>query len=463
MNGHAMPEGEPELHPDERAFPMDQAEARIAELAKLSQLDYERRRQTEAEALALRVSALDKMVANARPKTADDDDAAALETAEPWPQSVDGLALVEEIESRLRAYVVFGAHGDATVATLWIIGTYLMDVWRLWPKMMINSPTKQCGKSTLLEVLDALVSKGLIVANMRSAGVFRAIDAWQPCLLLDEADTWMKQDDELAGIINSGHSRRQARVIRVVERNGELVPVMFSTWCAMAIAGIGSQRDTIMSRSVIISLRRRLSSESAERLPFDLHERSLDLRRQLARWAEDHKITLCAMPNEPPVPCGNDRRRDNFTPLYRIARVLGGDWPDKLLAAYVTESSEDDEEPAGIMLLRDMMAIFERRRVDRLQSYELVADLSEMEERPWAEWKQGRPLTPQSISRLLRPFEIRPRNAKIGGHVLKAYHRADVSGAHARYVAAPPPEKPLPRYQIENVGEGVAGKVAGSG
>lgn len=86
-----------------------------------------------------------------------------------------------------------------------------------------------------------------------------------------------------------------------------------------------------------------------------------------------------------------------------------------------------------------------------------------MEERPWAEWKQGRPLTPQSISRLLRPFEIRPRNTKMGGHVLKAYYKVDVSGAHARYVAALPSAQPLPRYRVENIEEDVAGEVAGSG
>lgn len=81
----------------------------------------------------------------------------------------------------------------------------------------------------------------------------------------------MKQNEELAGVLNSGHTRRTAPVIRVAEVNGEDLPVAFSTWCPMAIAGIGSQRDTLMSRSIIISLRRNLPDETVTRLPFDLH------------------------------------------------------------------------------------------------------------------------------------------------------------------------------------------------
>lgn len=331
------------------------AQARIAELAKLGILEYEQAREAEAKTLKMRVSVLDQMVAAQRPKPDDEEDAAPFEDIEPWPEPVDGAVLADEICDCLKSYVVFATPGDADAAALWVVGTYLMDTWRLWPRLMITSPTKACGKSTLLETLDALVCKGLTVSNTKSAGVFRAIEAWRPTLLLDEADTWMKEDLELAGILNSGHTRRMARVIRVVEKAGEHVATIFSTWTAMAIAGIGSQRDTLMSRSIVIGLRRKLPAETVERLPFDLHDRTRAMRRQIARWTQDNTITLGALDIEPPE-CGNDRRRDNFTPLYRIAQVLGGGWPDRLAAAYaaVAANEDDADEPAGVMLLRDM-------------------------------------------------------------------------------------------------------------
>jgi hypothetical protein len=441
-------------------------ETEVARLANLAPQEYETARTGAVRSLGVRVGFLDaevqkqRLAAPAAPGEAAD--GTIIETLEPWPQPVDGASLAEEVRDTLQSYVIFGAEGDADVATLWSFGSYLMDTWRLWPRLMITSPTKQCGKSTLLEVIDAVAHRGLIISNIKSAGVFRAIEAWRPTLLMDEADTWMKADDEMAGILNSGHTRRMANVVRVQEKNGELTPVQFSTWCPMVIAGIGTQRDTLMSRSVLIGLRRKLPHERVARLPFDLHERSVRLRRQAARWAADNAITLAAMTLEPPE-CGNDRRRDNFTPLWRIAQLLGGVWPGRIDAAYQASSqAEDDDEPAGVLMLRDLMETFGTHRdATALPSSDLVIALTEMEERPWSEWRHGRPITAQTIARLMRPFGVRPGNSRVRGQVMKAYQRVDIHAAFVRYVPQPGSE-PLRRYNDEIYGK-ISNRPATSG
>ena len=410
----------------------------IAKLAELPPLNYEQIREETAKKLGVRVSALDKEVQKALPEkpAADVTEPSIIETLEAWPDNVDGASLAEEIRGCLRKYVVFSAAGDSDVAALWILGSSLMDTWRLWPRVMITSPTKACGKSTLLEVIEALAHRGLIISNTKSAGVFRAIEAWRPTLLMDEADTWMKEDAELAGILNSGHTKRTARVIRVQEIGGELKPTLFSTWCPMVIAGIGTQRDTLTSRSVVIGLRRKMAIDVVQRLPIDLHEQMTQIRRRSTRWANDHAVRLSAMTSEPPE-CGNDRRRDNFAPLWRIAEVLGGLWPDRLAAAYAVPAATDDDEPAGVMMLRDLMEIFEQNPdAKHLATSALVGELTSQEERPWSDWRNGRPITAQTISRLMKPFGVRPANAKISGRVLKAYSRRDIEEAYNRYAAA---------------------------
>ena len=45
-------------------------------------------------------------------------------------------------------------------------------------------------------------------------------------------------------------------------------------------------------------------------------------------------------------------------------------------SAYATNTIEDEDEPAGIMLLRDLAGIFEARRADRLQSATLSSRCS---------------------------------------------------------------------------------------
>jgi putative DNA primase/helicase len=416
------------------------AQAEVKRLAALTAAEYETERKTVAQRLGWRTAVLDAEVNKIRARgagdNADQDKATAIETIEIWPHPVDGASLAEEIRDRLKAHVVFGASGDADCAALWVIGSYLMETWRLWPRLLVTSPTKACGKSTLLETIDAMAHRGFIVSNASPAAIFRAIEAWKPTLLLDEADTWMKQNEELAGVLNSGHTRRTARVIRVSEVNGEHLPTAFSTWCPMAIAGIGSQRDTLMSRSVIISLRRKLPSETVTRLPYDLHGQLLRIRRQIARWASDNAVTIGAMEIEPPA-CGNDRMQDNFTPLWRIAAALGEPWPDRLAAAYATQAMVDDEdaEPAGIMMLRDIAELFASRRADRISTSEIVGELMVMEERPWADWRHGRPINAQSVAKHMKPFDVKVKVLKLDGRPARVYLRTDVEAAAARYAS----------------------------
>ena len=347
----------------------------VAALAALPPLEYERRRESAAKLLSIRVSALDKAVALQRTGIArgDEDQDAAITDPELWVDHVDGAALADHIKGELCRYVIFASEEHANAATLWILGTYSMDVWSLWPKVLISSPSKQCGKSTLLETLEAFCCRALIVSNIRAAGLFRVIEAWRPCLLIDEADRFLSQDDEANGIINAGHRRRTATVIRVEEKGGEYVPRRFSVWGAQAIAGIGRQADTLADRSVRIGLRRSLLSDKVSKLPATYFESQIDARRMAARWAADSAISLAASDIEP-ASMGNDRSQDNWTPLYRIAAALGGAWPDEAANAYAAmepvETEAEDENP-GIMLLRDMSEVFYAS--DRLKAIGSVA------------------------------------------------------------------------------------------
>ena len=198
MADDCLPDISDEMTGDSRH---DQAE--IARLASLPPLERDRELKPTAAALGVSVSALRSEVKKASAGIEGDE---VVEALEPWPDEVVGSSLAEEIRDTLRAHVVFASATDADAATLWVMGSYLMDTWRLYPRLLITSPTKACGKSTLLESLEAVVNRGLILSNAKSAGVFRAIEAWRPCLLLDEADTWMRQDEELAGILNGGSS-----------------------------------------------------------------------------------------------------------------------------------------------------------------------------------------------------------------------------------------------------------------
>ena len=399
------------------------------------------------------LSALDATVkgfrADAAPTDAPLDE--VVEIFDPWSSSVDGLAEAEGIRRALLAHVVFPSDADADAASLWIIGTFLMDVWRLWPKLLVQSPEKRCGKTTFLEVVEAYVQRGLMTANITGPSLFRCIEKWGPTLLIDEADRFLRDNEEANGIINAGHTRRTARVIRTVEMNGTHEPCVFSVWASQVIASIGSQMDTLEDRSIRIALLRRLESEPIEEIPADFFEGRKEMRQRLLRWATDNLDCIKALDIRPPS-CGNDRARNDWTPIYRIAAVLGGPWPDRISTAYSLkeQAGAEAEETTGVMVLRDVMEVFNERNVDRLQSAELVAALVEMEDRPWPEWRHGKPMTAASLARLLKPFGLKPRKLRLGGHTLNGYQRGGIEAAHIRYCPAPPSESGTPE-QINEI------------
>jgi putative DNA primase/helicase len=295
-------------------------------LAGLSTLEYDQVRTSEAESLGVRAATLDAEVKAARKAASSESN--IFPEIEPWGEIVDGEQLLNDMVSIFKRYAILPDHAPE-VAALWIVNTYVHDAGYNSPMIMITSPEKRCGKTTTLNLLQALVNKPLPAGNISPAAIYRAIEKWQPALLIDEADTFLKNNEEVAGVINSGHTKPSAFVIRCDGENNE--PKQFSTWCPKVIAGIGSQRDTLEDRSIIFPLRRKLPHEQVERLRLD-REGFDDLKRKCARWAIDN-FTKCKNSDPLPIQELEDRANDNWLPLLAIADLCnwsGGHVPNSL-------------------------------------------------------------------------------------------------------------------------------------
>ena len=146
---------------------------------------------------------------------------------EPWPEPVNGAELLGRSAASIRRHVVMSDHA-ADTAALWGLHTYLLDCFGISPRLAITSPEKGCGKTTLLDVLSRLVTRPLPTANATAAAIFRIVEMQQPTLLIDEADTFLSENGELRGILNSGHrqggrhphGRRGFRAARLLDLFG---------------------------------------------------------------------------------------------------------------------------------------------------------------------------------------------------------------------------------------------------
>lgn len=343
------------LTPAEVQFNLSKIKAKVSELAQLKTLDYEVAREAGAKALGIRVSVLDKQVQAQRPKDQEDEAQDPFEAVTPWGDDVDGADLLADIHAAILRFCVLPEH-SALLMAVWVLHAWAHEAADISPVLAFVSPEKRCGKTTALSIIGALVPKAMHNVNMTTSVLFRVIEIHAPTVLIDEADTYLGDNEELRGILNGGHNRLSAYVWRSVGDDHE--PRRFKVWAPKCIAMIGKLPDTLEDRSLVVPLRRKQSGEMVERFRADKLNEFLPLRRKAARWAADN--TFCLANVDPIVPSElNDRAQDNARAICAIADLVGGDWPQLVRASLVGIAAQPDDEPQspGVLLLRDVAEV----------------------------------------------------------------------------------------------------------
>lgn len=371
---------------DEAAFGKDTLVPAFTTLldqaADLDDVAYDRQRDQLAKELGVRKSTLDAEVGKRRQERQEDKKAFLVEPPE-WERSVDGAALLDAIIAELCRYLIMPEHAPAAVA-LWILHAHALDAFQCTPLLALLSPEKRCGKTTALGVIKQIVPRGALFSNTSSATIFRIVEKYQPTLLFDEMDTFIRDNDELRGILNSGHRRDAAFVMRM---SGD-EPKFFSTWGPKVVAMIGKLPSTLPDRAIEVSLKRKRPDERVTRFrnvrPGDLP----DLKRKCIRWARENLISLRDAALDVSVPDGlNDLAADNWEPLLTIADRAGGEWPERARRAAVALAGHGTAEDGsiGVTLLGDIRTVFEQRAPDgfgdlgmRIPSKELAESLAAM-------------------------------------------------------------------------------------
>jgi Protein of unknown function (DUF3631) len=320
------------------------------------------------------------------------------------------------------------------------VHTFAHDANDFSPILNLKSAQKPSGKTRLMQVLERMVARSLLVSGIRPAALLRLIELKAPTMLFDEVDAAMKQDRELneayRGIINSAFSRPSARfIMNVPLPGGGYEPRQFSTWAPLVLSGIGDLPDTVRDRSIQIDMVRKRKEEQVRRLRCgDGHDLAV-LAQKAARWAHDNFARLREA--EPPMPEAlNDRAADVWEPLFAIAALAGGEWLERARAAALYLSSDKDDENPGIQLLEDIRTVF---TTNQMTSQLLVEWLLALETGPWSEsGPGGKPLTQNKLARLLKPYKVAPKTIRTGPgpkETAKGYSLSQFSDLFDRYLA----------------------------
>lgn len=350
----------------------------------------------------------------------------------------DGATLLEDVHAFLRRFVAYPSDESNIAHALWVAHAHLMEAWESTPRLAFLSPEPESGKTRALEVTEPLVPRPIQAVNATSSYLFRKAGdpSGTPTILFDEIDTIFgpraKENEEIRGFLNAGHRRGQTAG-RCVVRGRAIKTEDLPAYCAVAMAGLGNLPDTILSRSVIIPMRRRAPYERVESYRRRFYAKEGEqLRDRLAVWAcQNVKKAETAVPEMPPGV--DDRAADLWEPLLTVADLAGGPWPKRarVSAVSLVSLSKRNLQSLGIRLLADLKLIFGDRQA--MHTGQILTRLHALEESPWADLK-GKPLTDRKMASILKRYDIRSKQLRVEGENAKGYAAEDLRDIWSRYL-----------------------------
>lgn len=336
------------------------------------------------------------------------------------PEPINGNELLDEIRAWLARFIITTTEGDIDLLTLWTAHTHLVIETHTTPRLQIDSPVPESGKTTCLEHLQRLSLRPVTMATIGSPALLtRMLNVEQRTILIDEADRSLNPEKEgiadLLAVLNSGYKNGATRPVLVPGQGGQWAVAEMPTYAAVCIAGNQpSLPDDTRSRIIRVLLLPD-SDGTAEESDWELIEdEALGLRGQLEAWADEVREQVRT--KRPELPEGiTGRFREKWAPLKRVAIAAGGQWPaavDGMAKQDKAEHEMDVEDGAvttraHITLLTHIWELWPDG-TKFLATTELIDMLVISHPSMWGDENQfGKQLTPQRLGRMLaKSFKI---------------------------------------------------------
>jgi hypothetical protein len=298
--------------------------------------------------------------------------------------------------------------------SLWALHTHIYPQYNKSARLAILSPVPNCGKSTVLNVLNSMVWNPERLIDPTTASTFRL--AGSHTMLLDEVDN-MSIMKSMKAILNNGHEI--GGFVPRTGKDGEIIK--YPVYGPIALAGIGRLPVTLMSRSIVIPMHR--SGEQKE----VFNPRDSYYAEEIARWAGG--VNLDPNPTMPPQIKG--READKWRPLIAIGNAV-----DRSMIAYEAMSEFYKEKSAPDIkesLLRDIHEVFNDAQTDVLTNDRLLDHLLKLEYGEVDDWSEYK-LTKTKIARILGEFQIENKVHRYeGGRPTRCWFAVDFEEMWRRY------------------------------
>ena len=276
--------------------------------------------------------------------------------------------IVEEVAEFIRRFVFLREDVLYDLAAVWVIATYLTDLFDYVGYIFAYSPEPQSGKTRFLEVLHCLVKNSSeILVSPTEAVLFRT--ASYTTQLLDEVDSW-GYTDSLKGVLNAGFQRngvvwrtREVHQGRELEKHSVFGP--------KALAGIGTRilNATTRDRTFMFEMVRKTKGEKRERLRIrKIEPEARSLKEKIVKWSGANKAHVQELYDKaelaiPYLDDFGDRTFDIALPLAAITEAAYANNPkleraqSRLKQAISLTRSEQQSSPEQHKVIRQLLEI----------------------------------------------------------------------------------------------------------
>ncbi|MGH9468506.1 MAG: DUF3854 domain-containing protein, partial [Terriglobales bacterium] len=329
--------------------------------------------------------------------------------------ALDPAVLVADLEGYFsgRAHAPEGA---PVVLSLWALLTYALDPFSTAPYLCLESALPDCGKSTVLDLLEAVCARAEQCSGLTRAVLVRTIEANHTTILLDQGEWLRDKKDEsgLMGVLLSGY--RRGKPYRCVEGDSHEL-ASFDTFGLKAFCAVRGLSGPLATRCVVIHMERmpagvELESAEAE----DLAPVVGPLKERCEAFALQSNDALRRLVADRPRggywPQFSNRERQLWTPLLTIARLCGPEIElravaaAELLAGRKAEAAADDPRAAKAIALLDVLGAV---TTEKFSPGGLVSALAETE--AWGE----------ALAEKLRLDDTGKAAANLVGHFLRGF------------------------------------------
>lgn len=325
----------------------------------------------------------------------------------------DGSALLDEVRAWLDRHITVMKPTDLDVITVWAAHTHMSRELYSTPRLQVDSPVPESGKTTVLEHLERLCFHPVMASTISSSALLPRMLASGPrTLLLDEVDRSLDPKKEgvgeLLAILNSGYKVGATRPTLVPVKDGGWEPKELPTFAPVVMAGNQPNLpDDTRTRIIRVLLMPDWAGRAEESDWEHKDAEASMLGARLARWAKHVAEDVRPRPEMPPGCTG--RFREKWQPLARVAQAAGPRWLNTMLecaAEDVAEVQADREaglaaEKPGVLLLRHLMACWPAG-AEFWRTSDLLGTLIAEHPEAWGDGSAyGRALTAQRLGRML--------------------------------------------------------------